>query len=59
MTCFAFIGMPGPAEMVVIGIVAVLLFGSRLPATARSIGQSFYELKRGLNEAVDMDVTDV
>jgi len=43
--------MPGPTEMIIVGIIAVLLFGSRLPSTARNIGQSLYELKRGLNKA--------
>lgn len=52
MNLFAMIGMPGTTEMIIIGIVAILLFGSRLPKVARSIGQSVFELKRGLNEAI-------
>lgn len=46
---FAF-GMPGPFEMAVIAVIAVLLFGSRLPSVARSFGQSFWALKKGLAE---------
>lgn len=42
--------MPGPTEMVVVGIVAVLLFGSRLPTVARSMGQSIMEFRRGFKE---------
>lgn len=46
------IGFPGPTEMIIIGIIAILLFGKRLPGVARSIGQSVFELKRGLSEVV-------
>lgn len=49
------IGMPGTMEMVIIACIALLLFGKRLPSVARSIGQSIYELKHGLNEAIDHD----
>ena len=36
-----FTGGIGFQELVVIGVVAVLLFGSRLPSVARSLGQSY------------------
>ena len=49
----AFIGVPGPMEMVIIGIIAVLLFGSRLPKVARSVGSSVIEFKRGLKGIKD------
>ena len=49
------IGMPGTTELLIIGGVALLLFGKRLPGVARSIGQSVFELKRGLNEAIEHD----
>lgn len=55
MNLFAMIGMPGTMEMVIIAGVALLLFGGRLPTVARSIGQSIFELKRGLNEAIEHD----
>jgi len=45
---YAWIGMPGPMEMIIIGIVAVLLFGKRLPGVAKSIGQSITEFKKGI-----------
>ena len=45
-----FIGMPGPTEMLIIGIIAVLLFGTRLPKVARSMGSSIVEFKKGLND---------
>lgn len=41
---------PGPVELVIVGIVAVLLFGSRLPSLARSAGSSIMEFKRGFKE---------
>ena len=44
---FGSIGYP---ELIVLGIVAVLLFGSRLPQVARSLGQSYREFRRGLDE---------
>lgn len=40
----------GHWELCIIGIVAVLLFGSRLPTVCRSFGQSLMELKRGFLE---------
>ena len=46
---FSFIGVPGPMEMVIIGIIAVLLFGSRLPAVARSVGQAIPEFRKGIS----------
>jgi sec-independent protein translocase protein TatA len=40
-------------ELLVIGAVAVLLFGGRLPSVARSLGKSLTEFKRGLNDLQD------
>lgn len=42
---------PGPLELIVILAVLVLLFGRKLPEIARSVGKSFTEFKRGINEA--------
>ena len=46
---FAFFGV-GSMEMIIIGAVAVMLFGGRLPKVARSVGQSIVEFKRGFLE---------
>ena len=40
----------GPFEMVVIGVIAVILFGGNLPEVARKFGGSYREFRRGLNE---------
>jgi sec-independent protein translocase protein TatA len=44
----AFIGGLSPSEMVIVLILGLLLFGSRLPQVGRSIGKSLAEFKRGL-----------
>ena len=52
---FVFLAMwvPSAIEMVVIGGVALLIFGRRLPDVARSIGKSIVEFKRGLRDVKD------
>ena len=35
-------------ELVIVGVVAILLFGKKLPEVARSLGHSYREFKRGL-----------
>ncbi len=40
----------GYGEMLIVAIVAVLLFGRRLPEVARSLGQSYQEFRRGLTD---------
>ncbi|NLH15825.1 MAG: twin-arginine translocase TatA/TatE family subunit [Phycisphaerae bacterium] len=56
--------MPGPWELMVILVVAILLFGRRLPEIARGMGKSITEFKKGLNEAKneidkDQDIKDI
>ena len=36
----------GPVEIIVIGSLAVMLYGKKLPEVGRSVGQSIAELRR-------------
>ncbi|MBN1590958.1 MAG: twin-arginine translocase TatA/TatE family subunit [Pirellulales bacterium] len=45
-----FLGSPGIGEMLLIGAVAVLLFGKRLPEVGRSLGRGLVEFKKGLRD---------
>ena len=44
---FAFLD-PSPSTLLILGVIAVLLFGERLPEVARSFGQRFMDFKRGM-----------
>ncbi|HWB01128.1 MAG TPA: twin-arginine translocase TatA/TatE family subunit [Pirellulales bacterium] len=37
-----------PVELMVVGVVAVLLFGNKLPSVARSLGKSVTDFKKGM-----------
>jgi sec-independent protein translocase protein TatA len=50
--CLAILGLGG-GELAVIGLIALLLFGARLPKIARSLGQSVGEFKEGMKEVPD------
>lgn len=43
----------GTTEMIIIGAVAVLLFGKRLPEVGRSLGKSLVEFKKGMQGIED------
>lgn len=44
------LGMP---ELIMFGIIALLLFGKRLPEVARSLGKGVVEFKKGLRGVED------
>jgi sec-independent protein translocase protein TatA len=42
-----------PMEMLVIGLIALLLFGNRLPSVMRSLGRGVTEFKKGVEGIED------
>lgn len=55
MSMLAMFGMPGPTELMIVLIIALLLFGSRLPSIMRSLGASAKEFQKGVREGIDDD----
>ena len=49
---FAFLDIE-PTHLVIIGVVAVLLYGRRLPEVARTAGRGLMQLKQGLRGIQD------
>ena len=46
-------GGVGVPEMMIVGIIALLLFGKRLPEVARSLGKGIVEFKKGISGIED------
>jgi sec-independent protein translocase protein TatA len=56
----AFFGIPGGYEVIVVGFVALLIFGNRLPGVMKSLGKSVTEFKKGvagIEDDIDSAVT--
>lgn len=45
--------MPGPWELAIIAIIALILFGRRLPEVGKSLGKGIVEFKKGLKDVQD------
>lgn len=46
-------GSVGWAELLIVLVIALVIFGKRLPEVARSLGRSLTEFKKGMNETKD------
>lgn len=46
-------GAPGLFEWLIIGFIGLLLFGKRLPATGRGIGEAIRNFKLGMKESAE------
>src|SRR5579872_1312379 len=47
------LGNIGPGELLIIGMIALLLFGKRLPEVMRGLGKGITEFKKGMNGMED------
>jgi sec-independent protein translocase protein TatA len=59
MLTLAFLHGIGGPEIVIVGFVALLIFGNRLPGVMRSLGKSVTEFKKGVSgieEEIDQAV---
>ncbi|GHT09858.1 hypothetical protein FACS1894170_01110 [Planctomycetales bacterium] len=54
---FGFGPFGSPVTLAIIGIVALLLFGNRLPSVMRSLGRSVVEFKKGVN-GIEEDIDE-
>ena len=48
------IGMT-PMGLLIVGLVALLMFGKRLPEVMRGLGKSVTEFKKGINDTTSED----
>lgn len=47
--------MVGTPELIILAVIVLLLFGSRLPSVMRSLGSSVVSFKKGMRDAEDDD----
>lgn len=50
--CLAMFGL-GTTELLILGAIVLLLFGTRLPKVMRSLGEGIVEFKRGVQGIED------
>ena len=48
---------PSPIQLMIVLIIALLLFGNRLPQVMRSLGKGVTEFKKGVN-GVESEISD-
>ncbi len=48
----------GPTQMLILLVVILLLFGSRLPSLMRSLGSSVTEFRKGIKHGADEENDD-
>ena len=56
-----FLDILGSSELLIIAVIAVLLYGERLPEVARSFGKQFVEFKKslqGIREQIESAASD-
>ena len=51
---FALFGA-GPTELIIVLVILLILFGSRLPSVMRSLGQGITEFRKGVRDEVSSD----
>jgi sec-independent protein translocase protein TatA len=50
-----FIGNIGPTELIIVLVIALLVFGRRLPEVGKSLGRGIVEFKKGV-KGIDDDI---
>ncbi|MSR48150.1 MAG: twin-arginine translocase TatA/TatE family subunit [Planctomycetes bacterium] len=58
MVSLLFLGNIGPLGLVAIAIIALLMFGNRLPNVMRNLGKGMNSFKQGLKESADDEDDD-
>jgi sec-independent protein translocase protein TatA len=61
MMPYAFIPSLGGGELLIVGFIALLIFGNRLPSVMRSLGKSVTEFKKGVSgveEEIDQAISE-
>lgn len=49
----------GTPELIILAVIILLLFGSRLPSVMRSLGMSVTEFKKGIRDSDEPASSDI